>query len=107
MTITRPVALLLYASALLAAAPVPAAPPKVLGLDDMSCTAWARSRDDAEQRERAGHPAQPEHPVSFLDRDRNALTRRKIAAARTAAPTMIFSRTVGTLIAHSPGGIPK
>ena len=52
MTITRPVALLLYASALLAAAPVPAAPPKVLGLDDMSCTAWARSRDDAEQRER-------------------------------------------------------
>lgn len=27
-----------------------AAAQNVLGLDDMSCTAWSRSRDDAEQR---------------------------------------------------------
>lgn len=27
-----------------------AAPPKLLGLDDMSCAAWAASKDDPEQR---------------------------------------------------------
>ena len=52
MSITRSTALLLYVFALLAAAPAPAAPLRVLGLDDMSCTAWVRSRDDAELRGR-------------------------------------------------------
>ncbi|WP_417068895.1 hypothetical protein [Niveibacterium terrae] len=52
MSITRSIAMLLSAFALLAAVPAQAAPPRVLGLDDMSCSAWARSKDDAEQRGR-------------------------------------------------------
>ncbi len=43
---------LLSLAACLAApvAPAAAAPLKVLGFDDMSCQAWVRSRDEAEQR---------------------------------------------------------
>ena len=35
---------------LIVAASASAAPVKILGFDDMSCRAWIKSRDDAEQR---------------------------------------------------------
>ena len=37
---------------LLAAGSVSAAPLKIVGFDDMSCPAWVKSKDDAEQRAR-------------------------------------------------------
>lgn len=40
----------LFLSALLASSAAVAAPLKTLGFDDMSCTAWVESRQDADQR---------------------------------------------------------
>jgi len=42
--------LVLLCAAMCSASVSAAAPLKVLGFDDMSCQAWAESRDDAEQR---------------------------------------------------------
>lgn len=51
MPSSRRFALLLTVLALLPAF-ASAAPLRVLGFDDMSCSAWVRSKDDAEQRAR-------------------------------------------------------
>ena len=52
MLINRRIVLLMGLFALLPTVASAAPPLRTLGLDDMSCTAWARSKDDAEQRAR-------------------------------------------------------
>ncbi len=50
MSCVKSIASLLVAAATLVFADVVAAPVKLLGLDDMSCTAWMNSRTDPEQQ---------------------------------------------------------
>lgn len=51
MAQTKFIACLFLAGTLLSALPVVAAPIKVLGLNDMSCTAWKATKSDPERRE--------------------------------------------------------